>query len=238
MTQKELRDFIESHEMRHLVMPDDCQVRIRKAFKVEVNGMGEQWIYLSYATPKLISSSDIKNNLFKTKKEAQAMADKLRAKNKAEKVAKAKEGAKKLEEVTKYLSNLNAWEIANSSTREIKPGYKLFVNCIKSIYNRLPRNEKEDQDDYIRKLERYIKCGTFESQGLAFTKEQVTSIKYGPYGAVQIELTNGTTIIPKSKNVTKLLKLIFGIESNFYYYDVVFPEGKYDEINNKRSPYP
>ena len=238
MTQKELRDFIESHEMRHLVMPDDYQVRIRKAFKVEVNGMGEQWIYFSYSTPKLISSSDIKNNLFKTKKEAQAMADKLRAKNKAEKEAKAKEDAKKLEEVTKYLSNFNVWQIRNSSTGEIRPVYEFFVNCIKSLYYRLPLKEKEDKDDYIGKLERYIKCGTFESQGLAFTKEQVTSIKYGPYGAVQIELANCTTIIPKSKNVTKLLKLVFGEESDFYFNDVVFPGGRYDKINNKRSPYP
>lgn len=235
MSRKELRDFIMSHEMRYLVTQSGDQVRIKKAFKIEVNGMGEQWIHLAYSDrPELVSLSDVKNNLFKEKDRAQAMAKQLRAKNEAKKAAEEKERAEKLKEVTEYLQHFDMWRIKNWRTEEIKPEGEKFAECIKRLYSHLPRKEKEGQDDYIRQLERYILHGTIETQGISFTKEHVVSIKYGSYDAVKIELTNGTTIIPKSEYVVKLLKLVFGNEAVWYYNDIEYPDGKHDEVEQQR----
>ena len=92
-------------------------------------------------------------------------------------------------------------------------------------------NEKADEQTYIDLLENYIKHGTIYTQAKSFRKEQVVSVRYGENGAVEVELVNGTTIIPKSNAVTNLIKTIFGHRLDTWSYsDVKEPTDNFDKI--------
>ena len=100
----------------------------------------------------------------------------------------------------------------------------------------MPRLEKDDEQTYLKLLENYIKNGTIYTQAMSFRKEHVVSVKYGEYGAVQIELVNGTTIIPKSNGVTNLIRTIFGDRLDTWSYeDVKEPTDKYDKIKEPKQ---
>ena len=63
----------------------------------------------------------------------------------------------------------------------------------------------------------------------------MVSVKYGEYGAVEVELINGTTIIPKSSSVTDLIKTIFGTRLDSWSYDdVKEPKDKFDKMETHK----
>lgn len=228
---KQLRDFIKSHEMRYFVTYSEYsnQAHIKKAFKVEINN-AEYWVYFAYGDRPEIKDERI---LLKTIDEARAKVQKLREKHQKEKKEAAENRKAKLAEVTKFIENFRWWDYKNWNSEEIKPEAQPFAKAISYLYADMPRREKDDEQTYIGLLERYIRYGTIYTQALAFRKEHVVSIKYGEYNAVQIELINGTTIIPKSESVTKLIKVIFGDKSDSWSYnDIKEPESKYDKIEN------
>jgi hypothetical protein len=228
---KQLRDFIKSHEMRYFVTYSEYsnQAHIKKAFKVEINN-AEYWVYFAYGDRPEIKDERI---LLKTMDEAKAKVQKLREKHQKEKKEYAEKKKAQLEEVTKFLTDFSWYDYKNWDTEEIKPKGQAIANAIKRVYENMPRRERDDEQTYIKLLERYIKTGTIYTQTLSFHKDHVVSVKYGEYGPVQIELINGTTIIPKSQAVTNLIKTIFGDKlDSWSYNDIKEPDGKYDKIEN------
>ena len=228
---KQLRDFIKSHEMRYFVEHSDYsgQTHIKKAFKVKINN-NEYWVYFSYGDRPEIKDERI---LLKTMDEAKAKVQELREKHQKEKKEAEENRKAKLAEVTKFIENFSWYDYSDWNSSEIKPKGRPFAEAIKRVYGYMPRREKDDEQTYIELLERYIRYGTIYTQAFAFPKEHVVSLKYGEDNAVQIELINGTTIIPKSKSVTKLIKVIFGDKlDSWSYNDIKEPESKYDKIKN------
>ena len=232
---KQLRDFIKSHEMRYFVEHSECsgQTHIKKAFKVEINKT-EYWVYFSYGDiPKLKEE----RCLLKTMEEAEAKAQKMRESHQKQKKEKAAARKAKYEEVTRYLNNFSMWDITEwyDNEKVVKTEGRDFVEAIKGLYVQIPDREKDDEQTYIRLLENYIKTGTIYTQGMSFSKEHVVSVKYGKYGAVEIELINGTTIIPKSESVTNLIKTIFGNRlDSWSYNDVKEPTDGFDKMGGTK----
>lgn len=228
---KQLRDFIRSHEMRYFVDHYRDQTRIKKAFKVEINNQ-EYWVHFSYGDHPEIKEERI---LLKTMDEAQAKAQKLRDEYQRKKAEEANKRKAELEDVTNFLNEFNWYRYQNWDTQEIKPEGQPFANAIKRTYANMPRREKDDEQTYIRLLENYIQHGTIYTQAMSFRKEHVVSVRYGVEGAVEIELVNGTTIIPKSNAVTNLIKTVFGDRfDSWSYADVKEPTDKFDKIEKPK----
>ena len=233
--EKNLRDFIKSHEMRYFVEYSDYsgQVHIKKAFKVEIN-KDEYWVHFSYGDrPSLIQE----RLLVKTMEEAKTKAIKLRDTHQKKKKAERDAAKAKLKEVTEYPENTRYWDLKEGygNDAKIKDDYQPLVYAISRIYRDLPSKEKDDEQTYINTLERYIQTGTIYTQGMSFSKEHIVSVKYGEDGAVQIELINGTKIIPVSHAVANLIRVIFGQrQDNWSYKKVRFPEGKYDDMEEPK----
>lgn len=226
---KQLRDFIRSHEMRYFVEQYEYrdQMYIKKAFKVEINNQ-VYWVYFSYGDQPEIKDERI---LLKTMAEAKAKAQKLRDEIKRKKAEAAAKRKAELEYVTKFLNDFNWYSYQDWNSEEIKPQGQPFAQAIKRVYANMPRKEKDDEQTYINLLEYYIKHGTIYTQAKSFRKEQVVSVRYGEQGAVEVELVNGTTIIPKSNAVTNLIKTIFGDRlDSWSYNDVKEPTDKFDKI--------
>ena len=217
--EKQLRDFIRSHEMRYFVEYSDYrgQTKIKKAFKVEIGGE-EYWVYFSYGSHPELKD---KRTLLKTMDEAKAKAQKLRDEHQKKKKADADMKQAKLEEVTKFLEDFRWYDYKDWKNDEIKPNGKPFAKAVKGVYDCMPRREKDDEQTYIRLLENYVKHGTIYTQAITFSKEHVVSVKYGESDAVQVELINGKTIIPKGEGVTRLIKTIFGDRLDGWSYDYV-----------------
>ena len=230
---KQLRDFIRSHEMRYFVEQYEYrdQVYIKKAFKVEINNK-EYWIYFCYGDQPEIKDERI---LLKTMDEAKAKAQKLRDEIKRKKAEAAAKRKAMLEDVTKFLNDLNWFNYHKWNSEEIKPEWQPLLEAIRRVYDQMPRKEKDDEQTYISLLENYIKHGTIYTQAKSVRKEQVVSVRYGEDGAVGVELVNGTTIIPKSKAVTNLIKTIFGDRLDTWSYDdVKEPTYRFDKIEKSK----
>ena len=229
---KQLRDFIRSHEMRYFVDHYSGQARIHKAFKVEINN-NVYWIHFSYGRDR----PEIKDEriLLKTMDEAKAKAQKLRDERQKKKAEAANKRKAELEDVTNFLNDFNWYRYQDWNSEEIKPQGQPFAQAIKRVYANMPRREKEDEQTYISLLEYYIKHGTIYTQAKSFRKEQVVSVRYGEQGAVEVELVNGTTIIPKSNAVTNLIKTIFGDRlDSWSYNDVKEPTDQFDKIETPK----
>ena len=226
---KQLRDFIKSHEKRYFIESSryNGQVNIKKAFKVEINNI-EYWVHFLYGCRPEIKNERI---LVNTLDEAKAKAQKWREANqKKNKEADANKKAK-LEEVAEFLNGFNWYDYTDWKRNEINPIGQPIAKAIKRLYNNMPSREKEDQQTYIYLLERYINTGTIYTQALAFRKEHVVSVKYGEDGAVQIEIINGKTIIPKSQAVTNLIKTIFGHnQDGWSYKSIKKPSDEHDIV--------
>ena len=226
-TSKELRDFIKTHEMRYSVEHNGGETRIIKAFKVEIDN-AEYWVHFVYGdSPRLI---DVRE-LVKTMEEAKAKAQKLRDEYQRKKKKCNDEKKAKMDEVVAFLNDFGWYGYTDWDTKEIKPSGKAIAAAVKRVYSDMPEREKDDKDTYIGLLENYIRTGNIYSQGSSFHKDQVVLVKYGFDGSVMVELTNGTTIIPKSHGVTELIRTIFG--SNFDrwgYNSVKYPTDEKDSI--------
>lgn len=222
---KKLRVFIRSHEMRYFIAEGYECIFIKRAYKVRINNE-DVWVHFAYS-----KSAEIKDerDLLKTMDEALAKKKKIR--EEYEKKKKKKEA--KFAEVTDYLRNFSWYDFIDYHKNEVKPKGQPFADAIKRVYNGIPSKERDDERTYIGLLERYIQTGTIYSQALSFREEHVVSVKYGggePV-AVQIELTNGTTIIPKSEAVTRLIKTIFGSRlDSWSYKDIHEPSDKFDKV--------
>ena len=231
---KQLRDFIKSHEMRYFVEHSDYngQTHIKKAFKVEINN-AEYWVHFSYGDRPEIKDERI---LLKTMDEANAKAQKWRDEYQRKKKEAADKHKAMLEDVTKFLNKFSWFDYSSWDNHEIKPKGQPIAEAIKRVYENMPRREKDDDETYIKLPENYIKNGTIYTQAMSFRKEHVVSVKYGDEcGAVEIELINGTTIVPKSKAVTNLIKTIFGGRLDTWSYgDVKEPTDKYDKIEKPK----
>lgn len=227
----ELRDFIKSHEMKYFAeLNYGGQVRIRKAFKVKIEKT-VCWIWFNYGcTPCLVSK---RKKLMETMEEAREEAQRLRNIQLRER----KEYGDKLKEVANFLDRYywNKEYRSEGIDINLNPEEKLLAREVKRLFYSLPGQEKDDERTYINLLENYIKYGIIYTQGNSFRKEHVVCVRYGDGGyAVQIELTNGTKIVPKSDSVTKLIKTIFGDRlDSVYYKDVKKPTGDWDTIVTK-----
>jgi len=230
---KQLRDFIESHEMRYFVQHYEWSnhTYIRKAFKLVIND-NEYWIhFINSSRPEIISEKILLKTMEEAKAKAQKLRDQHREKNKE---VAAKEQAV-LEDVTKFLNSFDWYGYRNWHTKEITQKGKPLAEAIKRVYLAMPRREKDDEQTYISLLENYIRYGTIYTQALSFRKEHVVSVKYGENGEVKVELTNGTTIIPKSDSVINLISTIFGTRlDSWSYNDVKEPKDKYDQIETHK----
>lgn len=230
---KQLRDFIKSHEMRYFVTHSDYngQTHIKKAFKVEINN-NEYWVHFAYGDRPEIKDARI---LLKTMDEAKAKAQKWRDKYQQGKTEAANKRKAMLEDVIKFLNNFSWYDYQDWDSKEIKPNGQSIAEAIKRVYANMPRREKDDEQTYIKLLENYIKNGTIYTQAMSFRKEHVVCVRYGEYDAVEIELTNGTTIIPKSNAVSILIKTIFGKRLDTWSYDnVKEPTNKFDLIDKHK----
>ena len=229
---KKLRDFIRSHEMRYYVTGNhnDSSILVRKAFKVLI-GESVFWVYFQYGTyARILTPSEVKNRLFETMAEAKAKTDELKAKRRKEQKKNDENAKADMEFVANYLGRFS-WYKYTDSNNMVKPEAKDFTKQLQWAYDRMPDKERDNDRKYIKLLERYIRTGTIYSQGIAFRREQIVSVKYGEYGlCVEIELTNGNTIIPATDSVTKLIKTIFGDCDSWYYTGVKMPENGKDKI--------
>ena len=233
---KQLRDFIKSHEMRYFVERPDYsdKTHIKKAFKVEINKT-EYWVYFCYGDRPELKEERC---LLKTMEEARAKAQKMREAYQKQKKENAAARKAKFEEVTRYLNNFDMWGVTewDGDVQVVIPEGRDFVKAIKNLYARIPDREKDDEQTYIRLLENYIKTGTIYTQGMSFSKEHVVGVKYGKYGFVEIELINGTTIIPKSESVNNLIKTIFGKSLDSWSFDdVKEPIDEYDKKGDTKQ---
>lgn len=229
---KQLRDFIKSHEMRYFVEHSDYsgQTHIKKAFKVEFNN-NEYWVHFAYGDRPVIMNERI---LLKTMEEANAKAMKWRNEYQRKKKEASDKRKERLEDTVKFLNDFSWFPYSDLKTDEIKPKGQPLAEAIRRVYERMPRREKDDEQTYIKLLENYIKHGTIYTQAMSFRKEHVVSVKYGEYGAVEIELINGATIIPKSNAVTNLIKTIFGGRLDTWSYDVKEPTDKFDKMEEPK----
>lgn len=225
----QLRDFIKSHEMRYFVENPDYRgmTYIHKVFKLGINGI-ECWVYFQYGTrPIIIDEKRVKKTVAEAKVEAKRLRDEFQ--RKAQEVTKRR--IQHIEDATKVLCEICGYDrYDDEGVRQAMQGLK---KEIKRIYNQLPDCESDDNETYIDLLEHYIKHGTIITQGIAFTKDRVVGVMYGR-DAVKVKLTNGTTIIPKGRDVTKLIKTVFGENiSRWTLNNVRPPEGEHDEIERK-----
>lgn len=231
---KQLRDLIKSHEMRYFVEHSDYsgQTHIKKAFKVKINN-NEYWVYFSYGDRPEIKDERI---MLKTMDEAKAKAQKWRDEHQRKKKEAADKRKERMEDVVKFLNDFSWYDYTVWNTQEIKPKGQPIAEAIKRVYESMPRREKDDEQTYINLLENYIKTGTIYTQAISFRPDHVVSVKYGEYDeAVEIELINGTTIIPKSNAVTYLIKIIFGKRLDTWSYgDVKYPTDKFDKIEKPK----
>ena len=229
---KQLRDFIKSHEIRYFVEHYySGQTHIMKAFKVEINN-NEYWVHFAGGTRPEIKDERI---LLKTMEEAKAKAQKLRDEHQQKKKKAADKRKAMLEDVTMFLNDFSWYDYKDWNSGEIKPKGQAIADAINGVYADMPNREKDDEKTYIRLLENYIKHGTIYTQAMSFRKEHVVSVKYGEDGAVEVELINGTTIIPKSNAVTNLIKIIFGNRLDTWSYnDVKEPTDKLDKIETPK----
>lgn len=230
---KQLRDFIKSHEMRYFVEHSDYsgQTHIKKAFKVKINN-NEYWVHFSYGDQPKIKDERI---MLKTMKEAKAKALKWRDEYQCKKKEAADKHKERMEDVVNFLNDFRWYDYKDWETQEIKPKGQPLAEVIKQVYANMPRREKDDEQTYIKLLENYIKNGTIYTQAISFRPEHVVSVKYGKFGAVEIELINGATITPKSNAVTNLIKTIFGNRLDTWSYDEVKePTNKFDKIEKPK----
>lgn len=228
---KKLRDIIMSHEMRYFVSGNiSSYILIKKAFKVLVSG-SVYWVNFQYGTyTNVLTPSEVKNRLFETMAEAKAKADELKAERRKVQKKNNEKAKADMEFATNFLGSFR-WYDYTDNNDSVKPEAKEFAKYLKSAYDRMPSKERDDDNTYIKLLERYIRTGTIYSQGIAFRREQIVSVKYGEYGlCVEIELTNGKTIIPATESVTKLIKTIFGNNDSWYYTEIKMPENGKDKI--------
>ena len=212
---KQLRDFIKSHEMRYFVEHSDYsdQTHIKKAFKVEIDN-NEYWVHFANGDRPEIKDERI---LLKTMDEAKAEARKWRERKKEE-TAQYKA---RMDDVAGFLNDFSWIDYYDWNNREMLPKGEPLAEAVRRAYMSMPSKERDDNNIYIRLLENYIKHGTIYTQALAFRKEHVVSVKYGEDRSVEVELTNGMTIIPKSSAVTNLIKVLFGGKLDSWSYEDV-----------------
>lgn len=208
---------------------------IHKTYKVTLEGKGEYWVWFSYGiSPEVLTERD-KKTLFTTMAEAKALVEKRRAEKKRKKEEEKADKAKRLEITIDFLKRTQWWDMKTGygDDAKIKPEYEPLVKAVKDIYEDLPNKVKGyTEEAYIDNLTRYIRTGMFYSQGMAFSKEQVVSVKYGADESVQVELTNGMKIIPVSPAVAALIRVVFGSRDSWAYNTVKYPKGNKDEITN------
>jgi hypothetical protein len=225
----ELRKFIKSnHEVRYFAdLNRHGQVRIHKAYKVKIE-KAAYWIHFEYGLqPCLVPE---RRKLVETMEEAKEEVQKLRN----IKLQERKKYGDKLKEVAKFLDRYH-WKIGcftEDSSLNPDPDERLLAREIRRLYRSMPNQEKDDEETYTGLLENYIKHGTIYTQALSFRKEHVVCVRYASGSrTVQVELINGTTIVPKSESVVRLIKTIFGDRlDSIYCPDVKVPTGGCDLI--------
>jgi len=236
-SEKELREFIRTHEMRYYVLDGYSQVCIKKAFRVGIDGVGHQWVNFRYGTrPVLLTNTEVKTRLFKTMEEAKVCAERLRTNRRKKKEAEKKKADNFFKEVTDYLTDFRIYRLTNGYGRdaEVKPEGQAFVDAIKRLYSDLPSKEKwETWQQCVKLFTNYIRTGTFYTQGISFRKEQVVYVKHGKNSAVEIELTNGMKIRPVSGNFCMLINAVFNSDDSWEY-NFFEPEGNHDKITEPK----
>lgn len=224
-TFEELRKFIMTHEMRYLVMEECNAVVIKKAYRIVLED-GEHFVRFRYSTiPVVLTQTEVKKYLFKTMEEAKAKAKEMREAREAKK----KKGIENVREALAYMDSLSYYDVVDDN-RRTREEYRDIVMSIDHLYNRYMPNDSNDQYNYIKVLENYIRTGSITTQGISFPKQQVVSVKYGKDYSVEIELANGMKIIPASSQVAKLVKLLFGNGDGWTFNNVVYPKDGRDKV--------
>lgn len=210
-----------------------CGEVIYEAVNLQMNGVG-RWFYSPFEGYYCPIDRENENRLFDTREEAERVTDANKAKKEREEEEKDKKKQERLDEVTKFLKDLYYYDYISKDDDHVLRKGRMFVDAVKQIYRDLPRKEKTDTEEgYTEMLEEYIVHGVINTQGLAFRPSQIQSVRYGEDGSVKLTLAEGTTVIPKSKSVTRLIKVIFGDnDDGWTYNDVEYPEGEYDTVDN------
>lgn len=230
MDTKQIRDFIKSHEKRYYTVTEQSGERrtyIKKAFKVTLNSQ-DCWINLDYNYPTILSQAKVKL-LVKTMDEAKRQAELARERAKEKKRKDVEDFRKAMINATDFMDSLFWHQIRNMATSGDN-AEKEFIKCLKRTYDALPNQAKDDDyDSYVDMLERYIMKGTFLSQTLMFTKEQVVKIENGRNDAIEITLADGTRFVPANKNLVKIIRLVFGVRGAWYRTNLDWPDGTRDK---------
>jgi hypothetical protein len=159
------------------------------------------------------------------------------AKAKAKEMKEAREAKKKkcienVREALAYMESLPYYDVVDEN-RRTREEYRDIVMSIEHLYYRYMPNDMNDQYNYIKVLENYIRTDSITTQGISFQKQQVVSVKYGKDNSVEIELTNGMKIIPASEHVTRIVKLLFGNGDGWTFNNVVYPKCDHDKVTDK-----
>lgn len=228
-TFEELRKFIMTHEMRYLVREECNVIAIKKAYRIVLED-GEHFVRFRYSTiPVVLTQTEVKKYLFKTMEEAKVKAKQM----KEAREAKKKKDMENVREALAYMESLSYFDVVDDN-RRTREEYRDIVMSIDHLYNRYMPNDSNDQYNYIKVLENYIRTGSITTQGISFQKQQVVSVKYGKDNSVKIELTNGMTIIPASMQVARLVRLVMGGTLDGWHYNTVsFPRGDRDKVTEK-----
>lgn len=210
-TNKQLRDFVRSHEVRYLVFIDrriyGYAIGVKRVYKVDVEGH-TQWVRFSYGTTYIVGEDDIKLNLFKTRKEAEERAEAMRMVREVKKKEEAEERKKILDKAASILHD-NYFRMTDKDNK-LKDEYKkIYAEAAKMVqrYGYEP-DKSELWRRYANLLERYVRTGAIAlDAGTTITKASVIRIdKY-----YNVTLTDGTVIAPKDDDVIDLLRAIFGV---------------------------
>lgn len=210
-TNKQLRDFVRSHEVRYLVFIDRCiygyAIGVKRVYKVDVEGH-TQWVRFSYGTPYIVGEDDVKLNLFKTRKEAEERAEAMRMVREAKKKKEAEERKKILDKAASILHD--NYSCMTDKNNKLKDEYKkIYAEAAKMVQRYGYEPDKSEQlRQYVKRLERYVRTGAIAlDAGTTITKASVIRIdKY-----YNVTLTDGTVIAPKDDDVIDLLRAIFGV---------------------------
>lgn len=229
MDTKQIRDFIKSHEMRYYALTDgygENRTYIKKAYKVKFNDQ-ECWVSYDYGNVRILSQDKVKR-LVKTMPEVKKQADIFRKRVADKKRENAENFRKNMDIATDFIDRLGWYQLRDMANGNEKG--KKFVKMIKWAYASLPKEEQDDgNDSYVEMLERYVRYGTFVSQTLVFTKEQVVKIQWGERDAIEITLADGTRFIPVNERFVQLIKLVFGGRGNWHMSRIKWPDSRFDQ---------
>lgn len=210
-TNKQLRDFVRSREMRFLAFIDEYSygstIGIKKAYKVDVEGHA-LWVRFGYGTrPYIVGEYDVKHNLFKTREEAEERAEAMRKVREVKRKEEVEERKKILDKAAEILHD-RYYDITDKKGK-LKDEYKMIYDAAEDMVRRYGSepDTSEVLRRYIKTLETYIMTGMIViDDNTSISKAAISKIRKN-----SVTLIDNTTIKLDDVCVTTLLQRIAGL---------------------------